>query len=167
MKKKIIILILIVLLVLGAIYLYKTISSNDINVDNQVLSVDDVKVVELGEQKNGEELYHGVLFTSYNQYKTFMENYNTELVLKSSDFAKNDFVLDFQPYGECTDEEYKKLVEIKIENSILNLAYDVYNTCGECDSKNIAYFIPVKKGVMKELLPINAVYNNKYPENNC
>jgi hypothetical protein len=56
---------------------------------------------------------------------------------------------------------------MKVEESILNLAYDVYNTCGECDFVNIAYFIPVEKGLMKQLLPINAVYNNKYPENNC
>lgn len=167
MKKKLFIIALIIILILGAFYLYKTISKNDVTVDDQVLSIKDVKVVDLGAKKNGEELYQGELFKSYEDYKNFMKDFDSKLVLKEKDFKNNDFVLDFQTYGTCTDEQYKRLVEMKVEESILNLAYDVYNTCGECDFVNIAYFIPVEKGLMKQLLPINAVYNNKYPENNC
>ena len=35
------------------------------------------------------------------------------------------------------------------------------------DSKNIAYLIPIEKGLMKELLPVEAIYNNKNPETTC
>ena len=86
MKKKLIIIGLIILIILGALYLYKIISKNDVTVDDQVLSIKDVKIVELGKKKNGEEVYQGELFKSYEDYKKFMEDYDSELVLKEKDF---------------------------------------------------------------------------------
>ena len=167
MKKKIIILVLVILILLGAFYLYKMISKHDVRVDDQKLSIEDVTYVDLGTRKDGETIYQSHLFKNYEEYKNFIKDYDTELLLKEKDFEKNDFVLDFQSYAECNDEDYKKITNLKIENSILYISYDVYNKCGNCDSKNIAYFIPIEKDLMKELLPIESIYNNKNPETTC
>lgn len=167
MKKKIIILILVVLILLGAFYQYKMISKHDVTVEDQKLSIEDVIHTDLGTRKDGETIYQSHLFKSYEEYKEFMKDYDKELLLKEKDFVNNDFVLDFQSYAECTDEDYKKITNLKIENSILYVSYDVYNKCGDCDSKNIAYLIPIEKGLMKELLPVEAIYNNKNPETTC
>ena len=50
----------------------------------------------------------------------------------------------------------------------MNFKYDVYNKCGDCEELTYkAYFVPVKKGKLKELLPINPVFNNKNTEEVC
>ena len=61
-----------------------------------------------------------------------------------------------------------ELVEINIKDSVMNFKYDVYNKCGDCEELTYkAYFVPVKKGKLKELLPINPVFNNKNAEVVC
>ena len=59
MKKKIIILILVVLILLGAFYLYKMISKHDVTVEDQKLSIEDVIHTDLGTRKDGETKSRG------------------------------------------------------------------------------------------------------------
>ena len=73
----------------------------------------------------------------------------------------------------CTSKDSDLLsgyhyVEIDIKDSVMNFKYDVYNKCGDCEELTYkAYFVPVKKGKLKELLPINPVFNNKNTEEVC
>lgn len=168
MKNKIIIPIIIIVMIAGGILLYKMIESNNINVDNQELKIKNVKTQDLGDRKDGELNLKSHLFKNYSEYKKFMSNYNAKLILNENDFKNNDFVLDFQTFSSCTDEKEKKLIKIEIEESIMNFTYEVYNKCGECeDSKNIAYLVPIKKGLLKELLPISSSYNSINAEVTC
>lgn len=165
MKKLIIIPICILVIVF---LIYSIINKNNINVKDQNLSINNVKVVDLGSRKDGEFDYKSYLFKSYSEYKDFMDNYNTKPFLKENDFEKSDYILDFQSYSPCMDEKPKKLVEVDIKDSVMTFKYDVYNKCGDCEELTYkAYFVPVKKGKFKELLPIVPEFNNKNAEEAC
>lgn len=165
MKKLIIIPICILVIVF---LVYSIINKNNINVKDQTIPINNVKVVDLGSRKDKEFDYKSYLFKSYNEYKAFMDNYDTKPFLKEKDFENSDYIVDFQSYSPCKDELPKELVEIDIKDSVMNFKYDVYNKCGDCEELTYkAYFVPVKKGKLKELLPINPVFNNKNTEEVC
>ncbi|MEG2601134.1 MAG: hypothetical protein RSA15_05425 [Bacilli bacterium] len=165
MKKKLVICLILMTLVGGVIYIM--VNKNRINIKDQTLPVDGVKNVLLGPTKDGSNILRGHLFKNFNDYNEFMKNYEKQQVLKESDFTKNDYIIDFQTYSKCSDLKFKKLNKIKVVKSTITLTYDVFNKCGDCESSHVAYFIPVKKGLLKELLPIDNAYNNKNSEVIC
>lgn len=163
MKKYLKPIILILLISIIIFVLYKFITNDSINIKNQELEINNVLKIRLGERTDNEIVLNSMLFKSFDEYKKFMKNYNVNLNLEESNFDKYDYVLDFQMISKCTEEKDKDVSKIDIKESVMTITYKTYNKCNTCEFdeiENVAYFIPVKKGLLKGLLPLDNKFEN-------
>ncbi len=98
--------------------------------------------------------YSTKMITTYDQYqKVLAENglMAEKDTLKEKNFKKKDYIVDYIPYGE--DLKVRN-IELTVQNNSASLIYYV-NKSVEENEKLLLYFIPVKKGSIKEFTLAN------------
>lgn len=110
---------------------------------------------DLGENFNN---YSDVILKEYDDYEKFVKDYGIKKDLALTNFSTKYYVASFQDYDSCAEKQKKYVHSVNKEGNILNISYDVYNSCGMCKKHTILYLIEIDKYTGNDPV-INYSYN--------
>ena len=166
-KQKKEMLITVVALFIIVLILFFILAPKGTNYKDQPISIDGLEVYDLGSDTPEGFGYQSLLFKTFEEYQTYISQFSKKPTLKESDFEKYDYILDFASYGECTDNKIKEVTKIEILASTINVYFNVDNKCGDCELRNVGYFIRVDNNKFDELPPIDHVETKLNPQVVC
>ncbi|MEG0976989.1 MAG: hypothetical protein RSF02_00365 [Bacilli bacterium] len=138
MKKKVIIGVLIVVLLVSSIILGFVMSQNKTK-DIEAFIV----LKETGKS------YDTLFIKTYEEYNETLKKYNALGKLTASDFTENDYLIDFIPY-----KKNMSIKNISVElGEKIKIDYEVNLELKDND-KLLINFIPLKKGLLSEIRPV-------------
>ena len=137
-KQKIIGIVIIIVIVLGAAVLGIYIGTRG----NYRTVVEGIVI-----RKDDNTIYNPTLITSYDEYLAFLEDYDIhELVfLTAGDLEENDYIIDFINYDDTL--EFTNDIGVEVTDTAINLTYYVNKEISESD-EILMCFIPIDNGVL-------------------
>lgn len=113
---------------------------------------------DIGEKEYNHK-YPDTVLTSYEEYTSFIKDYDIAIDLKQTDFSNNYYVAVFQEYDSCSEAKRKQVENAEASNASINIDFKIYNKCGWCKSHMILYLVKIDK-IDDIDVPIN--YNYSY-----
>ena len=65
--------------------------------------------------------------------------------LTANNFVTNYYLASFQDYDKCSEERYKLVNNVTLNDNELNINFKVYNKCGWCKKHSVLYLIELPK----------------------
>ena len=65
--------------------------------------------------------------------------------LTANNFVTNYYLASFQDYDKCSEERYKLVNKVTLNDNELNINFKVYNKCGWCKKHSVLYLIELPK----------------------
>ena len=122
--------------------------------NSEILSLGNVKISEYKSKR--------AVITNYNDYKSFLEEYNIQKgQLEKADFRRNNYLVLIETYAKDLEYEKKKIAEITNSEEVgLSITVDTYGYCDDVENVElIAYIVPVNKDNTSKNTKINVSYN--------
>ncbi len=97
---------------------------------------------DLGDDSYG---YSDTFLTSYSEYESLANDLGIKKDLTANNFVTNYYLASFQDYDKCSEERYKLVTDVDLDDDLLNINFKVYNKCGWCKRRQILYLIELPK----------------------
>ena len=97
---------------------------------------------DLGESSNS---YSDIFLTSFSEYESLANDLGIKKDLTANNFVTNYYLASFQDYDKCSEERYKLVNKVNLDDNELNINFKVYNKCGWCKKHSVLYLIELPK----------------------